>query len=143
VADDPVNYIDAEGLWRLPDFVSGSVSISTPWTGPFSWTFSASMDRYGNWYWSPIGPGIGRAPTFISGSLTANWLLQPCKPTSSELSNFLSGHGFIGAAGYWGGGNLMYSPGNGFAGGLGFVTPQFGGNYSYSFKGPSNTGITW
>ena len=143
VLSDPVEYIDPEGLWRLPDFLSLSVSISTPWTGPLSWTFSASIDRYGNWYWSPIGPGLGRAPTFVSGALTANWLLQPCKPTSSELSNFLSGHGFTGAAGYWGGGNLIYSPGNGLAGGVGIVTPQFGGNYSYSFQGPGNTGLTW
>lgn len=28
-------------------------------------------------------------------------------------------------------------------GGIGFVSPQFGGNYSYSFQGPGNTGITW
>jgi len=163
VANNPLSFIDPLGLdkevgldkdqcpaggggWRLPDFVSASASISipTPWTGTLlSWTGSASVDRYGNWYWSPIGPGAGRAPYIGSGSLTANWLVQRCKPTQDQLGNFLSGHGFAGAAGWWAGGNVMYSPGNGAAVGGGLVSPQAGGNYSYSFKGRGNTGWSW
>jgi len=154
VANNPTGFVDPFGLdkdqcdrgWRLPDFVSASasVSIATPWTGRLlSWTGSASVDRYGNWYWSPIGPGVGRAPYIGSGSLTGNWLLQRCKPTQDQLGNFLSGHGFTGAAGWWGGGNVMYSPGNGAAAGVGFVSPQGGANYSYSFRGRGNTGWAW
>jgi RHS repeat-associated protein len=138
----PVNF----EMLRWPDFVSGSVSITipTPLTGTLlSWSFSGSIDRYGNWYWSPIGPGAGRALTVVSGSLTANWLGQEYKPSPNELTNFLSGNGITGSVGFWGGGNVMSSPGNGWAGGLGFVSPQGGGNYSYSYQGQGNTGITW
>jgi RHS repeat-associated protein len=157
VANNPLTFIDPLGLdkdqcpqggggWRLADFVSASASVSIPtrWTGRvLSWTGSVSVDRYGNWYWSPIGPGAGRAPYIGSGTLTANWLVQRCKPTQDQLSNFLSGHGFAGALGWWGGGNVMYSPGNGAAVGGGFVSPQAGGNYSYSFQGRGNTGWSW
>lgn len=131
---------------RLPDFISFSTSftIPTPWTGTaISWSVSGSLDRFGNWYWSPIGPGAGRAPTVVSGSLTANWLVQKCKPTQTQLNDFLSGHGITGAAGFWGGGNLIYSPGNGYAAGLGIVSPQGGANYSYSFQGDGNAGFAW
>jgi len=157
VANNPLTFADPLGLdkdqcppggrgWRLPDFVSASASVSipTPWTGTLlSWTGSVVVDRYGNWYWSPIGPGAGRAPYIGSGSLTANWLVQGCKPTQERLNDFLSGHGFTGAAGWWGGGNVIYSPGNGAAVGGGLVSPQAGGNYSYSFRGRGNTGWSW
>ncbi len=131
--------------WRLPDFVSlsASVTIPTPWTGTLlSWTISVSADRYGNWYWSPIGPGFGKAPTAVAGSLTANWLVQDYMPGPTQLSDFLSGHGATGSAGYFGGGNVAWSPGNGFAYGVGIMTPQAGANYSYSFP-VGSTGVKW
>jgi RHS repeat-associated protein len=154
VGGNPLNHSDPRGLDdpscmceggpRLPDFVSASLSVAVPFTGNLgSWTFSVSVDRNGNWYWSPIGPGVGRALTFVSGSATANWLIQGCKPTKEQLSNFLSGHGFTIAGGYWGGANAIYSPGNGWAAGLGFVSPQLGGNYSYSWQGKGNAGGSW
>jgi hypothetical protein len=146
----PTTRIDPLGLWcewlRLPDFISMSFSITipTPWTATlFSWTFSGSLDRYGHWYWSPIGPGLGRAPLAASGTLTANWLIQKDVPTSDQLSNFLSGHGVSAAAGYWGGMDGMYSPGNGYAAGFGIVSPQAGANYSYSYQSSGNTGLKW
>jgi RHS repeat-associated protein len=123
---------------RLPDLYSGSISftIPTPLTGnALSWTLSSSIDRYGNCYYSPIGPGFGRAWTGISGSLTANYMLQRNTPTESELKDSLSGHSVSIAGGWWVGGNGTYSPSNGkcFLGG-GFVTPQLGANYSYTYE---------
>ncbi len=37
----------------------------------------------------------------------------------------------------------MYSSGNGYAVGFGFVTPQVGANYSYSVLGPGDIGFSW
>jgi len=132
--------------WRLPDFysVSLSVPIPTPWTGTLiSWTFSASLDRYGNYYYSNIGPGIGKAATVFSGSLTGEWLQQDRMPDAGQLSDFLSGDSWNASAGFWGGVVGSWSPGNGTAVGFGVVSPQLGANYAYTFQGSTNTGITW
>ena len=58
-----------------------------------------------------------------------------------QLNNFLSGNGLNVTVGYWGGVSESWSPGNGSATGVGFVTPQFGGSYNYSFQGSGNTGL--
>ena len=132
---------------REPDFVTGTFSFSPlKYIPVFSWSISGTLDRYGNWYWSIIGPGFGRAPKAVSGALTANWIIQPSNgvmPKEHELSNFLSGHGITGAAGNWAGGNIIYSFGNGYAAGFGIVSPQLGGNYSYTLKGPGKFDLSW
>lgn len=151
VRNNPLNLVDPFGLrerWQyvLPDFLSTNVSITVPtsYTGKkLSWSISASADRYGNWYWSILGPGVGRTPRDVSVSVTANWLVQKDIPTENQLCNFLTGHSITVAGGNWVGGNGIYSPGNGVALGIGVVSPQLGRNYSYSYKGSGNTGITW
>jgi RHS repeat-associated protein len=166
VSNDPGNAVDPWGLWDLissydalyagwtmpvddirpPDYVSANVNIaiSNPITRQLvGWSGTGSIDRYGNWYWSPIGGGIGKTATYASGSITVNWLNQTSKPSEKQLGNFLSGHGVNVAAGYWVGVSESCSPGNGYATGFGFVTPQIGASYNYSFHGDGNTGRLW
>jgi RHS repeat-associated protein len=146
VGNNPVNLIDPMGLqFRLPDFFSGTFSFTIPtrWTGEWvSWSFTATVDRYGRIYVSPWGPGVGRAPEDISGAVTANWIFQKCKPTPEQLSNFLTAHGITGALGNGGGGNIIISPGNGSAWGVGLLTKQGGANYSYTYLW-KDTEVSW
>jgi RHS repeat-associated protein len=146
VLNDPLNGIDPDGLWRMPDYLSANINVAipNPWTGTLiGWSGTASLDRYGNWYWSPLGGGVGKSATFVSGSVTANWMNQPCEPSEWQLNNFLSGSGFNATAGFWGGVSESWSPGNGSATGVGFVTPQAGVSYNYSFQGAGNTELRW
>ena len=145
VTDNPINYADPLGLWRLPDYFSANVNIAipTPWTGTLvGWSGTASVDRYGDWFWSPFGIGVGKSATAVSGSVTANWLDQCGTPSQAELGNFLSSSGFNASGGYWGGVGQSYTPGAGMATGGGFVTPQAGASYNYSFYG-GNIGSHW
>jgi hypothetical protein len=146
VQKDPVNWNDPKGFLRWPDYFSANINlaITNPWTGTLvGWSGTASLDRNGNWYWSPLGAGVGKSATIISASLTANWMNQACLPSQEQLNNFLSGHGFNAAAGYWGGFSETWSPGNGSATGFGFVTPQAGASYNYSFQVFRNTRLQW
>jgi RHS repeat-associated protein len=144
---DPVGWVDSDGLWgRWPDYLGGNVNIAipTPYTGTLiGWSGTFSVDRYGHWYYSPLGATIGKSWTVVSGSVTANWVNQPCKPGERQLRDFQSGHGFNAAGGYWAGVSETWSPGNGTATGAGFVTPQIGASYNYSFEGPGKTGLAW
>jgi RHS repeat-associated protein len=124
--------------WRPPDYysINLNVAIPTPWTGTIlGWSFVWNIDRNGHWYWSLTGAGIGKSATFVSGSATANWINQKRLPTPPQLNNFLTKHGFNCTAGFWGGASESYTPGSGFSTGVGFVTPQAGCSYNYSFKG--------
>jgi hypothetical protein len=146
VDNDPVNWVDPLGQWRLPDFISFNVNVAipTPWTGTaLGWSGTAIVDRYGNWYWSPLGGGVGKALSYVSGSLTANWMDQGCKPCPPQLKNMLTSHGFNAAVGKWGGITEFITPGVGSATGVGIVTPQIGGSYNYSFAGPGSVGPGW
>ena len=141
----PVVWIDPWGLWRLPDYIAVNINIAipTPWTGTVvGWSGTASVNRYGDVFWSPAGAGIGKTLTFVSASLTANWLNQDCLPSQTKLADFLSGNGFNAALGFWGGVSESYTPGSGFATGIGLVTPQGGISYNYSFHG-GNIGVQW
>jgi hypothetical protein len=145
VGNDPINYIDPLGLWRLPDYVSGNINIAieNPWTGSLvGWSGTFSLDRYGDWFWSPFGIGVGKSATVVSGSATVNWLDQCGTPSRQQLKSFLSQNGFNFAAGYWGGISQSYTPGSGFATGFGIVTPQIGVSYNYSLNG-GNFGLGW
>ncbi len=145
VGNSPINEIDPLGLWRWPDYISGNINIAipNPWTLTLvGWSGTASIDRYGHTYWSPLGLGVGRSATMVSGSLTGNWLDKCHKPTQKELDDFLTQHGFSGSAGFWGGANQNYTPGSGWSTGVGFVSPQIGASYNYSFRGPT-TGVSW
>jgi hypothetical protein len=53
------------------------------------------------------------------------------------LKSFLTSHGFTVAGGNWVGATESYTRGSGFATGVGFVFPQAGGSYNYSWP------ITW
>ena len=144
--EDPVNGVDPEGKWRWPDFLAANVNIAivTPWTGTLiGWSGTASLDRYGNWYWSPLGGGVGKSATFVSGSVTANWMNQSCQASEEQLNNFLSGNGVNVSVGFWGGVSESWSPGNGSATGVGFVTPQAGVSYNYSFQEADKSNLGW
>jgi hypothetical protein len=143
-------YSGIANLWnsiRLPDYASLNVAIAipTPYTGTaVGWNITASLDRYGHFYFSPIGVGVGKSAGRASGSLTANWLNQSTQPSEQQLNNFLTGHGVNLGGGYIFGGGESWSPGNGTATGIGFYTPQVGISYNYT---PSSlnwpTSITW
>ena len=144
-AGNPIDYGDPFGLWRLPDYTGGNINIAitNPLTGTLiGWSGTVSIDRYGDVYWSPIGIGVGKSLTVISGSLTANWLDQSCTPSRAQLAAFLSSNGFNGTIGFWGGASQSYTPGSGWSTGIGFVTPQVGASWNYSFPA-GNIGITW
>ena len=104
---------------------------------------SLTLDRYGNIYlgagptpgWSPVGSRSG-------GSLTFNWLEQSGTPCESRLKSLLTQHGITGSVGYYAGGQVTWSPGNGRAWGFGAFTPQAGGGYTYSWH-RDNVGLSW
>jgi RHS repeat-associated protein len=142
---NPISTLDPPGLWRLPDYIAFNINVAipTPWTGTLvGWSGTASLDRYGNLYWSPTGVGVGKSATVVSASLTVNWLDQSCKPSATLLSNFLTSNGFNVTTGFWGGLSQSYTPGSGFATGFGLVSPQIGTTYNYSFKAGS-FGLGW
>ena len=123
---------------RTPDFynVNLNITIPTPWTATLlSWSGTLSIDRYGDWYWSPIGLGVGKAATVASLSVTANWMNHGGTPSARELGNMLSSFGANAAAGFWGGVSESWTPGAGTATGVGLVTPQIGVSANYSFHG--------
>ena len=155
VGNNPVNLLDPWGLngeiWpyfrdtqhpkpaerRLPDYISLNVNVAipTPWTGTLiGWSGQASLDRYGNLYWAPLGATVGKSATGISGSLTAGWLNEVGKPCEERLKDFLSGHSLNFGGGFWAGGGLTWVPGRGTATEVGFVTPQAGVSYHYSWQ---------
>jgi hypothetical protein len=103
----------------------------------FNWSGTVSIDRYSDWYYSYAGGGFGKAATFVSGSVTANWLDQLAIPSPTTMNNFLTQHGTNFTAGVWGGVSQSYTPGSGLATGVGFVSPQAGFSYNYSFRGGS------
>jgi RHS repeat-associated protein len=113
---------------RAPDFVSINVNVGIPYllnlVGP---TFAINIGKNGHVY---IGPGInvGKAWTLVSGSATANWMTQP-----NQMQSFLTKNSFSINGGYWGGVQGAWTPGSGVAGGVGFVSPQVGGAWTYSF----------
>jgi hypothetical protein len=113
---------------RAPDFISLNVNVGIPYllnlVGP---TVAVNIGRNGHVY---IGPGVnvGKAATLVSGSVTANWMTQP-----NNMQGFLTKNSFSVDAGYWGGVQGAWTPGSGLAGGAGFVSPQGGGAWTYSF----------
>lgn len=127
-----------DGGFRFPDFYTFNISIAipTPWTGTLiGWNGTATLDRHGQIYLSPIGVSVGKSATIASASLTANYLLQSNKPTANETYNFLSGHGISIGGGYIGGVNWTISPTNSATNnalGFGLYIPQIGASYNYT-----------
>jgi len=123
---------------RTPDFYSFNVGVGVivGWSGEYI------IDRYGNHYKSVAGIGIGKTPWLVSGSISANWLEQSRTPSSEELVNFLSGHGFNIGGGFIIGGSLSISPSpypsernnSPRAWGVGLYSPQVGVSYNYVFE---------
>jgi hypothetical protein len=108
--------------------------LPNPWTLTLvGVSFAAEIDRNGHGYFG-LGPGVGKSATGVSGSVLANWLNQKCKPNAGQLRNFLTRSSFSGTAGFWGGLQEQWTPGSGTATGIGFVSPQIGGSYTYSWQ---------
>ncbi len=131
---------------RMPDYLSANfnLAIVNPWTGTlFGWSGTFQIDRHGGWHWSAFGAGFGKSATFVSGSITANWMNQSSEPGMDQLNNFLSGNAYNFTAGVWGGISESWLPGMVSSTGLGFVSPQIGISYNYSLQGGQNTGVTW
>jgi RHS repeat-associated protein len=116
---------------RWPDYYQ--LNLGIPTGTPVTWTPSYSIDRYGNQYGSLLSFGAGRPAG--SCSLTANWLDRSSTPSEDDLYSFLTALGLTVGAGFFVGGSESYTPGSGWATGVGFFTPQFGGGVSYSFWG--------
>jgi hypothetical protein len=106
------------------------------------WSGGVVLDRYGNLYWAPLGATVGKSATFGSGSLTAGWLNECGKPNESRLKGFLSGNGINVGGGYYVGGGVTWSPGNGTATEVGLYSPQVGISYHYSWQ-KRNLGLSW
>jgi len=122
---------------RSPDFYAGNfnVAIKNPWTGSLvGWSGSLSIDRYGDFYWSVLGVGVGKSASTVSIGITANWM-NGGMPSQALLDNMLSSFGTNFSAGYWGGASESWTPGAGTATGVGFVSPQIGVSANYSIHG--------
>lgn len=79
------------------------------------------------------GPNIGG----FGASLTANWMFRCREPKPKDLEGLLTGPSFSGGGGGllgFLGGSLMWSPGNGMAGGFGFASPGGSGSFTVSKK---------
>ncbi|HVZ97848.1 MAG TPA: RHS repeat-associated core domain-containing protein [Chitinophagaceae bacterium] len=130
---------DEQGI-RLPDYISlnFSIGIELPFVGNvFGWSGNWSLDRYGNFYFSPIGVSVGKTAMFdVATSLTANWLTQNNTPSEAELNNFLTGNSISAGGGFGGGIQGTYSPSASQGStGFGLFTPQAGFNWNYTPPG--------
>jgi RHS repeat-associated protein len=132
--NNPVGNYDPFGLLpgpfnRPPDFYTGSVGV-----GPlFGWAGSLSMTNNGTFIGTPLGAEFGKSPTLVSGSLTANWINQPCPPSESEIEDFLNGWSVNVGGGYIvGGGETVSIPSGQSATGIGLYSPQIGVSASYT-----------
>jgi len=114
---------------RGSDFVNLSGSVGPYW----GVTGSLSVDKWGNVYFG-IGPEIGKSPTFVSGTLTGNWLDQRCPPTPQQLDKYLTGPNVTGAAAFGVAVQQGGWPGSGAATGIGVGTPQVGAGGTYSWS---------
>lgn len=129
------NAVSKPSFFRAPDFLSANlnVAIPTPWTATLvGVTFALNVDRNGGVYFG-LGPSVGKSLTMVSGSATADWVDQRSTPTAQQLNGFLTQHSFSATAGFWGGVQQSYTPGSGWATGVGFVSPQAGAGYTYSW----------
>jgi hypothetical protein len=58
----------------------------------------------------------------------------------------LTTSGFNFGGGYWGGGSVSWTPGSGFAAGVGLYSPQIGASYNYTPTTPAfnfQTPLNW
>ena len=113
----------------VPDYVSLNINVGIVGGG----TIAINLDRNGHLY---VGPGlnVGKSLSYVSYSLTANWLNQSARPSESQLNSFLTRNSFNFTAGYWGGVQVGWTPGSGTSSGAGFVSPQVGLAWTYSWK---------
>lgn len=110
----------------------GELAITNPWTGTLiGGSVQVNVDRKLNWYVG-VGPTAGKSATVLSASLTAGWLLEDEKPNEDRLQEFLTGHSFNVAGGFFGGGGITHTPGVGTAIELGLFSPQAGASYHHS-----------
>jgi RHS repeat-associated protein len=125
------SYSTSSSELNLPagsDYVNVNISVGEG----ISWNISASLDKYGNVYFSPFGIGIGKTPFLVSVSVIGNNLQSTGNVSEPQLNNFLSGHGVNGSIGCGPGVTGTWSPGNGTSVGAGIMTPQVGGSYNYT-----------
>jgi hypothetical protein len=126
---------------RAPDYVTFAVNLGLALGSSVGVTGAISVDRYGDVFVSP-GPAAGLSSTNPSGSITLHWMNQITTPSQAQLTDMLTKSGFNVTAGSIGGVSESYTPGTGWATGIGFVSPQAGAAYTYGFK-LMNLGSGW
>ena len=124
------NYLN----WTIfaPDYFALNINIGIPWTGNLlGISGQVVLDRYGNLYWG-AGPTVGKALTFVSGSLTGGYHMTGYR-TEEKLKEFLSDHSVnIGGGAKYGGEFTFNQYGAAYE--VGLYSPQFGGGYHYSWQ---------
>ena len=128
----------------LPDYVTFSVNIGLPipyTKNLLAYSYSMSLDRYGEWYAAPLGFGVGKTLNqTVTWSLVGGWV--GLFKTPEQLNAFLTGHSvnFLSGTGVLTGGTWSPSTG-GTAWNLGGGSPQVGFSYGYGFDmGPTVLG---
>jgi hypothetical protein len=88
---------------------------------------TVARDLYGRWYLSLIGADVGKSLTFVSGSLTANWAVDP---SPDGLESFLTG--WSASFGFGFGFGIQTTVNfSGASLGVGLFSPQVGGSLNY------------
>lgn len=126
---------------RLPDYISFTGNLGSYLGGYFGGTLALTVYRYDDVFTSP-GPAAGISANPVSESFTLNWMNQTTTPSQAQLSAIVTAHGLNVTGGYFGGVSESYTPGTGWATGVGVVTPQAGVSYTYSRK-LGNLGSGW
>jgi hypothetical protein len=147
---DPSSFYHDSGIpepqmfqWRLPDAITLNVSVG-PW---FGWSGSLTLDRYGQLYYSAAGMQVGKSPLLVGASLTGAWMVQDSAPSATQLMGAIPGSTLNVSGGFGGGATFSVGP-DGNAGwnqfvGIGFMTPQIGGGYSYTSPAPWRLPASW
>ena len=140
-AETVLNNVVGGGIYftRHADFFCLSFSAG----GPASYAVSIEIDRYGDWFFSPIGASVGFSPFPVSVSLVGGWLDQGAMPSEFQLTNLLSRWSLSWGASAPGACYFRQWNSSGYATLAGSGSPQVGVSFSWTFEGPGKTGLTW
>ena len=115
---------------RMPDFWSLTLNGGSV----VGVTVVITWDNRGNLY-KGVGLNAGKSATFLSGSFTANWIMQLGDPTEEQLEGYCAGWGINAGGGFGLGGGFTKVPGqDNSVFGIGVYSPQVGASAVYSHK---------